>query len=315
MLHKAASRAKDPRLAALAVSAHMSNFGKVKESIQSMIDNLLKEKEDEIKHRDFCIDEFNKNERSIENKEREKSEKLAKIDDLQSTVDTCTKEIETMKASIAEMQVQMKRAGENREIENKDFQLTIADQRATQKLLGAALGILQSFYSKAALVQGGRGSASKRTAQTPMPPGFKPLKTSGAGGGVVAMIQTIIDDSKAMEADAIRGEESAQKEYEDFVKDTNFSIEETSDALINKTQEKGAAEEAKIQMEVERDETLGELEQLYQENADLHRSCDFLMKNFELRQTTRDEEIEALKQSIAMFSGASFSQMLQGSDA
>merc|ERR1719327_1789122 len=187
MLHEAASRAKDPRLAALAVSAHMSNFGKVKESIQSMIDNLLKEKEDEIKHRDFCIDEFNKNERNIENKERVKSEKLAKIDDLQSTIDTCTKDLETMKASIAEMQVQMKRAGENREIENKDFQLTIADQRATQKLLGAALGILQSFYSKAALVQGGRGSASKRTAQTPMPPGFKPLKKSAAGGGVVAM--------------------------------------------------------------------------------------------------------------------------------
>merc|ERR1719316_2630490 len=167
MLHEAASRAKDPRLAALAVSAHMSNFGKVKESIQSMIDNLLKEKEDEIKHRDFCIDEFNKNERNIENKERDKSEKLAKIDDLTSTIDTCTKEIETMKTSIAEMQVQMKRAGENREIENKDFQLTIADQRATQKLLSAALGILQSFYSKAALVQVG---VAKKGAQTPMPP-------------------------------------------------------------------------------------------------------------------------------------------------
>merc|ERR1719399_2527602 len=183
MLHKAASRAKDPRLAALAVKVRMDSFGKVKESIQGMIDNLLKEKEDEIKHKDFCIDEFNKNERSIENKEREKSEKLAKIDDLQSTIDTCTKEIETMKASIAEMQVQMKRAGENREIENKDFQLTIADQRATQKLLGAALGILQSFYSKAALVQDEKGAALKKAAQTPMPPGFKPLKKSAAGGG------------------------------------------------------------------------------------------------------------------------------------
>merc|ERR1719482_1600138 len=168
MLHAAASRAQDPRLAALEVSARVGNFGKVKESIQSMIDNLLKEKEDEIKHRDFCIDEFNKNERSIENKEREKSEKLAKIDDLQSTVDTCTREIETMKASIAEMHVQMKRAGENREIENKDFQLTIADQRASQKLLGAALGVLKDFYAKAALVQ------AKKGAQPAPPVSFKP---------------------------------------------------------------------------------------------------------------------------------------------
>ncbi len=34
----------------------------------------------------------------------------------------------------------MKRAGEDRE--NKEFQMTVADQRATQKLLAAALDIL-----------------------------------------------------------------------------------------------------------------------------------------------------------------------------
>merc|ERR1719316_2419193 len=48
------------------------------------------------------------------------------------------------------MQTQMKRAGEDREKQNKDFQLTIMDQRATQKLLQQALTVLKSFYSKKA---------------------------------------------------------------------------------------------------------------------------------------------------------------------
>jgi hypothetical protein len=39
------------------------------------------------------------------------------------------------------------------------------------------------------------------------------------------MIQQIINDAKAMEAEVIRSEEDAQKAYEDFVKDTNGSIE------------------------------------------------------------------------------------------
>merc|ERR1719502_661212 len=103
-------------------------------------------------------------------------------------------------------------------------------------------------------------------------------------------MQGIIDDAKAMEAEAIRGEEDSQKAYEDFVKDTNTSIEAKTKDIVSKTEMKAKAEG---------------------EKADLHKSCDFTLKNFELRQTARDDEIEALKQALAMFSGASFSAFLQ----
>merc|ERR1719393_151282 len=55
-----------------------------------------------------------------------------------------------------------------------------------------------------------------------------------------------------------------------------------------------------------------ELEQLANYKAELHSSCDFVMKNFEIRQTARDEEIEALKQAKALLSGAKFEEFLQG---
>lgn len=56
-----------------------------------------------------------------------------------------------------------------------------------------------------------------------------------------------------------------------------------------------------------------ELEQLSNYNAQLHQSCDFVMKNFDLRQTARDEEVEALKQAKAILSGADFEAFLQDS--
>merc|ERR1719487_34840 len=121
-----------------------------------MIAELLKEKEDEIKHKDFCVGDLNENERDTEKKEREKKDLIELIDDLTMTIGELTKAIETLKAEISEMQVQMKRAGEDREKENKEFRLTVADQRATQKLLTAALNILKGFYekkAKAALIQ------------------------------------------------------------------------------------------------------------------------------------------------------------------
>jgi len=309
----AAKRFSDPRLELLAQKVRMNAFTKVKENVQKMVDALIQEKEDEIKHRDFCIDELNTNEKDTASKNRDKSDLDAKIEDLQMTIDEATRSLETLKAEIAEMQVQMKRAGEDREKANKDFQMTVADQRASQKLLSAALDVLKGFYEKAALVQGKAGraaAAAQHKGEQAPPPGFKTYEKSGASGGVMGIIQQIIDDAKAMEADAIRAEGEEQKSYEGFVRDTNLAIEEKGKELTAKGEVKAKTEASKVEEEVHRDSVLGELEQLAQQSADLHRSCDFLLKNFGVRSTARDEEIEALKQGIAMFSGASFTAFL-----
>merc|ERR1719213_1386098 len=309
VLASAAQKYNDPRLSTLAVQARLDAFTKVKKSIQDMVDKLIKEKEDEIKHKDFCVEELNNNERDTEMKERDRADLEAKIEDLAMTIDTLAKEIEVLKADVAELQVQMKRAGEDREKQNKEFQVTVADQRATQKLLAAALNILKGFYEKAALVQ--KQAIEKQMAVQAPPPGFKSYEKNAASGGVMGMMQGIIDDAKAMEAEAIRGEEDSQKSYEDFVKDTNTSIEAKTKDIVSKTEMKAKAEGEKVEAETEHESVMGEIEQLMNENADLHKSCDFTLKNFELRQTARDDEIEALKQALAMFSGASFSAFLQ----
>merc|ERR1712194_870263 len=148
LLKAVADKLNSPRLATLAYNVRLDAFTRVKKAIDDMIAQLLKEKEDEIKHKDFCVDEFNTNQLQTEKKEREKQDLIAKIEDLELTIKTLTEEIENLKAQIAEMQVQVKRAGENREKENKEFQMTVADQRETQKLLQAALNVLAEFYGK-----------------------------------------------------------------------------------------------------------------------------------------------------------------------
>merc|ERR1711972_635017 len=95
------------------------------------------------------VDEFNTNQLQTEKKEREKQDLIAKIEDLEMTIKSLAEAIDTLKSEIAEMQVQLKRAGEDREKQNKEFQSTVADQRETQKLLTAAVAILGEFYGKA----------------------------------------------------------------------------------------------------------------------------------------------------------------------
>merc|ERR1719446_337736 len=128
LLSAVAKKLQNPRLATLAVRVRLDAFTRVKKAIDDMVSQLTKEKEDEIKHKDFCVDEFNTNELQTEKKERSKQDLTAKIEDLESTIDQLTKAIDTLKNEVAEMQVQMKRAGEDREKENKEFQTTVADQ-------------------------------------------------------------------------------------------------------------------------------------------------------------------------------------------
>merc|ERR1719243_69064 len=309
LLKTVAQKVNSPRLSAIAVRCRLDAFTRVKKAIDDMIAQLLKEKEDEIKHKDFCVDDFNTNQLETEKKDREKTDLEAKIEDLKMTIETLTKEIEELKAEIAEMQLQLKRAGEDREVENKEFQLTVADQRATQKLLQQALTVLKGFYEKgaaAALVQ-----KRAEPAGPPPPPGFKEYKTSAAAGGVMGMIQQIINDAKAMEAETIRAEEDAQKAYEGFVKETNASIEAATKDMINKEEEKAKAEADLVEAQKALSAVELELEQLSNYKLQLHQSCDFVLKNFEIRQTARDEEIEALKQAKAILSGAKFESFLE----
>merc|ERR1719203_239637 len=125
------------------------------------------------------------------------------------------------------------------------------------------------------------------------------------------MIQEIINDAKSMEAEATRSEEDEQKSYEDFVKESNASIEAKMKDIANKSDDKTKAESDLVTAKENRDAVLLELEQLANYVAELHESCDFVMKNFDVRQTARDEEIEALKQAKAILSGAKFNAFLQ----
>merc|ERR1719379_1810769 len=177
LLAAVAQKHGDPRLAAIATKVRLDAFTRVKKAIDDMIAELLKEKEDEIVHKDFCTDSLNTNIANTEQKNREKTDLETLIADLTAKINYLAKAIAQLKAEIKELQVMMKRAGEDREMQNREFQMTVADQRATQALLGKALGVLQGYYggAKEGLLQAGQ----PEPVGPPPPPGFKEYKKSG----------------------------------------------------------------------------------------------------------------------------------------
>eukprot|EP00747_Dinoflagellata_sp_TGD_P136758 gnl/TRDRNA2_/TRDRNA2_175597_c0_seq19.p1 gnl/TRDRNA2_/TRDRNA2_175597_c0~~gnl/TRDRNA2_/TRDRNA2_175597_c0_seq19.p1 ORF type:complete len:427 (-),score=165.10 gnl/TRDRNA2_/TRDRNA2_175597_c0_seq19:78-1178(-) len=285
------------RLSTLAVSAQLDGFGKVKAAMDDMVKELKVEQQEEVEFKSYCNAEFDKNEKETFTKNKEKEDLEGKMDQLGKTIKQLTKEIADAKKQIADTEVAIKKASETREAENAEYQTVVADQRATQTILKKAVKKLESFYKKAA-------AAAALVQQTPPGGGLAPVKKNAGAGPVMGMIEDIIEDSKEIEAEAVSGEKQAQADYEKFVKDSNALIADLSSTVEEKT--KGLAA-ANLELEGASDDhgsVSDELEALAGVKQDLHGECDFVLKNFEVRQKARLAEMEGIAQAKQILSGA-----------
>merc|ERR1719353_1786073 len=208
---------------------------------------------------------------------------------------------------ISDAQIEMKKASENREKENKEFQQTVADQRATQEILKKAKARLGEFYSKKAALMQNKQEPVPGAAVEAMPAGFGEYKKSG-GGGAMALIENVIADSAKVEKDAVQAEQDAQSAYESFIKDTNEEIKAKRAGVVSDQENLARDFVQEANDETDKRGTISDLLNLENMNGAIHQSCDFTLDNFETRQEARDGEVEALKQAKAIFSGAGFSR-------
>ena len=105
ILLKAAKKTGEAKIAKLANRVLLDGFAKVSEDIDGMIADLKKEKDADVKMKDFCIEALHKNEVAIEMKARDIEQLDAKISTLTAEIEELAKSIAALQAEIAEMQV------------------------------------------------------------------------------------------------------------------------------------------------------------------------------------------------------------------
>jgi len=282
-------------------------FAKVEEAVDGMVGQLGVEQKDEVVKKDGCVTDFNTNDKQTAEKTEHKEDVEVEINDLTSEIKAKTEEQESLKQQISEAQIELKKASENREEENKIFQQTISDQRATQAILKKALDKMASVYAKKAAASAASLLQQAETLRRQAPPvNFAPMKKNGAGTGVLALLENIIDESKETEADAVAGENEAQTAYETFVKNTNAAIEAMSVQIVNDEDVKAKDTKKEVDDESDKRATTTDILKLGQVSGTLHEACDFTVDHFSERQKSRGDEIDALKQAKAIFHGAKF---------
>lgn len=264
-----------------------------------MLVNLKQEQADEVQFKAYCVKELDSNERTVYAKNELKSDLEAKIQELTRLIGKLQDQIADEKGQVASTEVEIKKASETRESENAEFQTVVADQRATQAILSKALQKLKDFYQK------GIGSVvlSQRSVQEP-PVKFNSYTSNAGASPVIGLIEQIMEDSRALEKETTSAEYKAQADYEKFVKDSNDLIKSLQKAITAQTKAIAAAEGNSAEADADLQSTNGELESLADYEADLHNQCDFVLKNFDIRQKARLQEMEAIQAAKSILSGA-----------
>merc|ERR1719379_2741929 len=233
MLQTASKAFQNPRLATIAMEMRLSGFEKVKEAIDKMTVALKAEQAEEVKQKDYCNSELMENDKQVAAKSDLKTDLETQISDLSTSIDDLKDAIAGLEGEVASNKKEMLRASQIREAENKEFQSCVTDQRATQAILMKAVDKLKSFYG---FIQ---------TKQAPEAPAQGTYEKSKGATGIITMIETLIEESKTLEAEASKGEAEAQASYEEFMKDSTATVAALSKDIANKTEEKAKADMAK----------------------------------------------------------------------
>jgi len=286
-------------LSALAVRVESDPFAKVKKMIKDLIVKLMEEANDEASHKGWCDTELSTNEQTRKEKTEAVEMLHAEIDQLEASIAKLTEDITDLTKAVAELDTAMATATKLRNAEKAKNIETIGDSQEAQTAVAQALTVLKEFYAKAA-------EATALLQQQPESPEIfdKPYKgMGGASGGVVGMLEVIESDFARLEADTKASEASAQKEYDEFMTDSQVDKTKKSTDIEHKTAKKQDEEQALTTKKSDLEGTQKELDAALAYFDKLKPSCVDAGVSYEDRVARRKEEIESLQEALKILNG------------
>merc|ERR1719443_873399 len=335
------------KMRSVARSQGAVDFSEIMKMIDEMVGILLKENKDDATQRDFCIGELETTEREKAAADDKMASLTSQIEEITDSIAASTEKITGLQEGIASLDKDVSEASVLRKKEHEDYVENLQLTEAAVGLLGKAKNRMMKFYNptlykappkkemtmEEKIIAGGSSALMQSEAAFDSPdayPSFVQIrkvsllrskvappeapetfgayeKKSEKSGGIMALMDMMINEMKASLNEAKFAEKQAQTDYVALMEDSKETREQNGKSIVNEDSTKASLEGALSEAKEGQALTLEQLANLHQTLAKLHGSCDFILKNFEIRLKARTAEIEGLKTAKAVLAGASFS--------
>merc|ERR1719408_1016032 len=312
---EAAQKSGDKRLVALAndlakPKSVKGRFDPIIKSIEKMIAQLKSEENQDLETKQTCEDDRMDNTRKAIVNSREIDEKTDEITALEAHIKDCENTIKELTAEIKKTDDELKKATQVRKDENTEFKKTDADDKLAAETVKSAKDALSKFYkdNKLALMQQPVTDMAAGDAPPPPPPTWE----GGYGGktgesqGIVAIMDMVREDILKDRADAKADEDAAQKEFDEFKKDSEEHIKELQAEERRTNKDMGRAEGKRSSTKRQRTTQKGKLNGILNKIQDINPNCEYYEVNYPMRRENRQIEIDGLNKAKAILQDGSF---------
>lgn len=292
-------------------------MGDVLRHIDDLHDVLDQEQASDEDRQKYCETKLHQATAAKSNKQREAEDAKSIIATYQNELDTVVGQIGSLKARMEDLDKQVAKTTSARQAERTAFEKSRDTNHAALELLAVAEKRLERFYATS-LVQASEKalgqvasaqdtSSSLAASRSRSPPPTADLSYQTQGGGATRVLQlfnTIKADVQKQNAMLESEDAIGQSEYENLVKNSNEKKMADNRSLGSKEAAK-AELEADLQRSRQGLRSLNEvLTALDEEIRMLHKQCDFLLKNFDLREDARRAEKRSLTRAKAVLEAA-----------
>jgi len=281
-------------LSVLATRVAEDPFKKVKKMIKDLIVKLLDAANEEASHKGWCDTEMGTNAQTRKEKTEAVATLNAEIDELGGSIARLTQEITDLTTAVSDLSTAMAQATEMRGKEKEKNAATVKDAQGGQTAVAQAIAVLKEFYDKAS-------KATSFVQQQPEAPAIfeEPYRGMGeSSGGVVGMMEVIQSDFARLESETEAAEAEGQKQYEDFLQDTEVDKTQKKADIEHKSSKKQNQERALEEKKADLEGTNTELAAALTYYEKLKPSCVDEAVSYDDRVSRRKEEIESLQEAL-----------------
>jgi len=332
-----------PRLALLQFSLKSKSvdFSKILAQIDGMMKVLAEEQKTDDETKTFCSKEISAKDAEQADTEESIASSTAAIEEMTEQSATLASEIASLGKEIKDLDKAVAEATENRKTEHSEFLTFQTENNAALQLIEKAKNRLNKFYrptlykeapkreltdEEKILAASGRSDMIATAAPelipgttqavfvqvhaAPPPPpatwdAYK--KKEGKSNGVIGLMDMLLKELQDGITEAEHEEETAQKDYERLMSDSQASRAKMADSITTKEAAKAELDSKIVDTKEKKASLDTELSNIKQYLVQLHADCDFIIENFDMRKAARENEVEGLKNAKSVLSGANFS--------
>merc|ERR1711934_274725 len=272
-------------------------FVKVKGLIEDMIAKLQAEAEAEATEKAYCDEQLAKTKAKKEELDEDVAKLTVKIDQASSKTAKLKEEVQELESELAALTKLQAEMDKIRQETHADYVKARDELERGLKGVRMALSKLREYYGGASLLQDGSQLAALMQQPAP-PPAHK--KSTGAGQGIISILEVCETDFAENLAKENAQEEDAQAEYDKTTQENKVGKTLKEQDVKFKTQEIKALGKALTELSADKESAESEHAAVMEYYEKIKERCIAKPETYEERKKRREKEIAGLQEALSI---------------